>query len=109
MFKKGVNMSKIIGTIITDCADGHARARQELRFNSLFGVAPTFVGVESYAPIEAAGNLVDQLDVLINFPLADKERENIVLVNVAPRGEDVKEKWDNGTRFAIFESGKRWW
>ncbi|HWZ65502.1 MAG TPA: hypothetical protein VNX65_01745 [Patescibacteria group bacterium] len=95
-------MTNVIGTIINDCADGSARTRQELRFNTLFGVRPTFLGVGSYSPIEAAGNLLDQLDVLTKFPLADKGRENIVLVNVAPRAEDVKLKWDNGTPFCYF-------
>jgi hypothetical protein len=95
----------VIGTIITDCADDDARGRQELRFNSLFGVAPTFVGVGSYSPLEAGGHLADQLDVLANFPLHDKERQNIVLVNVAPRG-DVRKKWDNGTPFVHFTIGK---
>jgi len=98
-------MKTVIGTIINDCADGYARTRQELRFDTLFGVKPTFLGVGSYSPIEAAGNLVDQLDVLTKFPLADKGRENIVLVNVAPRAEDVKQKWDNGTPFCYFRIG----
>ena len=63
-------MNNVIGTIITDCADGSARTRQELRFTALFGVVPAFLGVGSYLPIEAAGNLLDQLDVLTKFPLA---------------------------------------
>lgn len=95
-------MVNVVGTIINDCADGPARARQELRFNTLFGVRPAFLGVGSYSPIEAAGNLIDQLDVLTKFPLAGKNREHIVLVNVAPRAEDVKQKWDNGTPFCHF-------
>jgi hypothetical protein len=99
-------MSAIIGTIITDCADPNAQARQELRFDSLFGVKPTFLGVGSYSPVEAAGNLIEQLDVLINFPVSDKTRQNIVLVNVAPRGEDVQKKWDNGTPFCYFKVGQ---
>lgn len=98
-------MTNVIGTIINDCADGSARTRQELRFNTLFGVKPTFLGVGSYSPIEAAGNLLDQLDVLTKFPLTDKKRQHIVLVNVAPRAEDVKQKWDNGTPFCYFRVG----
>ncbi len=98
-------MSNVIGAIITDCADGPAQARQELRFDTLFGVKPTFLGVGSYSPIEAAGNLVDQLDVLTRFPLVDRKRDNIVLVNVAPRAADVKQKWDNGTPFCYFRIG----
>lgn len=99
-------MSTIIGTIITDCADANVQARQELRFDALFGVKPTFLGVGSYSPFEAAGNLVEQLDVLTNFPVSDKSRQNIVLVNVAPRGEDVQKKWDNGTPFCYFKMGQ---
>lgn len=95
-------MANVIGTIITDCANGPTRARQELRFDTLFGVKPTFLGVGSYSSIEAAGNLLDQLDVLTKFPLADIKRDHIVLVNVAPRAEDVKQKWDNGTPFCYF-------
>ena len=95
-------MASIIGTIITDCADANARARQELRFDALFGVKPSFLGVGSYSPFEAAGNLIEQLDVLTNFPVADKSRQNVVLVNVAPRGEDIQKKWDNGTPFLLF-------
>lgn len=95
----------IIGSIITDCADDNARARQELRFTSLFGVQPTFTGVGSYSPIEAAGNLLDQLDVLSNFPLASQQVTPIILVNVAPRGEDIAARWDNGTPFYYAKIG----
>ena len=73
-------MSDITGTIITDCHDDPTRSRQELRFTALFGVKPTFVGVESYSAIQAAGSLVDVLNVLTQFPLADKKRENIILL-----------------------------
>jgi len=99
-------MPEVIGTIITDCHDDPTRSRQELRFTTLFGVKPTFVGVESYSAIQAAGSLVDVLNVLTQFPLADNNRENIILVNAAPRGEDIKEKWDNGTPFCYFRLGK---
>lgn len=98
-------MQKIIGSIITDCADDNARARQELRFKSLFGVLPSFLGVSSYNSIEAAGNLVEQLDVLTNFPLARNAPEAVVLVNVAPRSSDIKKKWENGTPFCMFKTG----
>ena len=97
--------TSIIGTIITDCSDGSARTRQELRFNELFGVQPTFLGVGSYGPVEAAGTLIDQLDVLHNFPLTDTERTNVVLVNVAPRDSHIKRKWGNGTPFCYFRTG----
>jgi len=99
-------MSKIIGTIITDCADANARTRQELRFKALFGVMPSFLGVGSYSPVEAAGNLIDQLDVLENFPSTGNDPyQSIVLLNVAPRGEDIQKKWDNGTPFCYFRTG----
>jgi hypothetical protein len=99
-------MSTVIGTIINDCADAAAQARQELRFETLFGVKPTFLGVGSYAPVEAAGNVVDQLDVLTRFPLTEKKQDRIVLVNVAPRAAHIKQEWDNGTPFCYFRLGK---
>lgn len=99
-------MSKVIGTIINDCNDPNVRARQELRFRSLFGVQPAFLGVGPYGGIEAAGNLIDQLDVLVNFPLAGKDGDAIVLVNVAPRSTEIKWRWDNGTPFCYFRVGR---
>ncbi|HMI09458.1 MAG TPA: hypothetical protein VK497_03625 [Candidatus Saccharimonadales bacterium] len=99
-------MSQIIGSIITDCADDNARARQELRFASLFGVKPTFLGVRAVAPdVEAAGNLIDQLGALTNLPASASHNEAIILVNVAPRGDKVKKKWNNGTPFCYFRIG----
>jgi hypothetical protein len=38
--------------------------------------------------------------------VSDKTRQNVVLVNVAPRGEDVQKKWDNGTPFCYFKFGQ---
>ena len=99
-------MSKVIGTIINDCNDQNVQARQELRFKSLFGVEPAFLGVGPYGAVEAAGNLIDQLDVLVNFPLADETADAIVLVNVAPRSTAAKRKWDNGTPFCYFRVGR---
>lgn len=99
-------MGKLIGSIITDCADDNARARQELRFKSLFGVMPSFLGVSSYNSIEAAGNLVEQLDVLTNFPLAKNAPDSVLLVNVAPRSGDIKKKWENGTPFCMFRTSR---
>lgn len=78
-------------TVITDCRDANAQARQETRYAELFpGTHVSFVGVSS--DIEAAGNLVDVLD-------AAGEAEGIVAVNVAPRHGRAKEKWPNGTPF----------
>lgn len=80
-------------TIITDCQDGNARARQETRYSVLFsGVNTSFIGVSS--DIEAAGNLIDVLD-------AAGDSEGIVAVNVAPRHKAAK-KWPNGTPFGYF-------
>jgi hypothetical protein len=99
-------MSNIIGSIITDCADDNARARQELRFFSLFGVRPAFHGVTSAAPdIEAAGNLLDQLQVLNDLPKSHEAIQPIILLNVAPRGEAVKKQWPNGTPFCYVKIG----
>ncbi|HSX30521.1 MAG TPA: hypothetical protein VLE99_01255 [Candidatus Saccharimonadales bacterium] len=98
-------MTITTGTIINDCTDDLARSRQDLRFKTLFGVQPTYIGVGSYEPIEAAGNLLDVLDVLCNFPLSRQAAEHVILVNVAPRGEDVKQEWDNGTPFCYFRTG----
>jgi hypothetical protein len=80
-------------TLITDCQDGNARARQETRYSVLFhGVNTSFVGVSS--DIEAAGNLIDVLD-------GAGDGEGIVAVNVAPRHK-VQKKWPNGTPFGYF-------
>jgi hypothetical protein len=101
-------VKNLTAAIITDCADDNARARQELRFSSLFGVQPTFLGVGKNAPdIEAAGNLIDQLDATTNLPVSRTEQDiqAVILVNVAPRGDAVKKKWDNGTPFCYFRIG----
>jgi S-adenosyl-l-methionine hydroxide adenosyltransferase len=79
-------------TIINDCHCQNAAARQTTRVSSLFGITPNFLGVNS--DIEAAGNLIDILDVAQN-------EEGYILVNVAPRGE--YKKWENGTPFGYFK------
>lgn len=100
-------MTQIIGSIINDCSDDNARSRQELRFKSLFGVQPTFIGVGGEAPgLEAAGFLVDQLDALGRLPASRQESAAVILVNVAPRGGKTKEIGDNGTPFCYFRVGK---
>jgi hypothetical protein len=99
-------MTNIIGSIITDCADDNAGARQKVRFASLFGVQPSFHGVTSEAPdIEAAGNLLDQLQVLNDLPQSHEPVQPIILLNVAPRGEAIKAKWPNGTPFCYVKVG----
>lgn len=93
----------MVGMIITDCADNNARARQVSRFMGLFGVEPGFLGVGARMPdVEAAGNLLDQLDVITNLPTSRADTPAVVLVNVAPRGDKVREKWENGTPFCYF-------
>lgn len=95
-------MSRVIGSIITDCADHNARTRQELRFANLFGVTPAFIGLGAKSPdIEAGGNLIDQLGTLVNTPASTEASEKIILVNVAPRGDKVRKKWNNGTPFCF--------
>jgi len=93
-------MPQIIGSIITDCADSNARTRQELRFANLFGITPSFIGLGAKDPdVEAGGNLIDQLGTLLNQPASTPENTPIILVNVAPRGDKVRKKWNNGTPF----------
>ena len=79
-------------TIINDCKDSNAVARQSTRVASLFNVVPTFAGVQN--DLEASGTLVDVLD-------ASEGKEGIVLANVAPRNKKQK-IWQNGTPFGYF-------
>ncbi len=82
-------------TIITDCSDSNAQARQETRARTLFDITPSFVSVagtlDTVASLEASGNIIDILD-------AASGEEGIILANVAPRNGDEK-KWGNGTPF----------
>lgn len=81
-------------TIITDCRDGNAKARQETRYATLFpGINVTFMGAS--ADIEAAGNLIDVLDAAGDEP-------GVIAVNVAPRHGKAR-KWPNGTPFGYFK------
>ncbi len=79
-------------TIINDCRDDNARARQTSRVGSLISTSISFIGVDS--DLEAGMQLIDVLD-------ATGGREGLVLVNVAPRGGHTT-KWENGTPFAYF-------
>lgn len=99
-------MTEIALSIITDCADPNARARQELAYNQLFdNPSLTFLGVDtatSKAPeLEVAGNLVDQLDVLSRFGSGD--RDSGIVAQVAQRGSEIKLQHDNGPAFCFFE------
>ncbi len=78
-------------TIISDCCDDNARARQILRYQALLGNASTtFIGVTT--DLEASGNLIDAID-------AYKDSKGIIVVNVAPRGN--KEQYLNGIPFCF--------
>jgi hypothetical protein len=97
-------MSEIVGSIITDCYDPNARARQELAFTRLFGTPlASFLGVES--ELAASGNLVDQLGVLTRFAPTEGTQSGVILVNVAPRGSDTKQQegHHNGRPFCYFK------
>lgn len=100
------NNEAVHGVIITDCADANATARQQVRFNRLFGASPAFIGLGDgdNADLEAAGHLVDVLDA-DQVPISVSAGKTIVLVNVAPRGDEVRKKWENGTPFCHFEVG----
>lgn len=80
---------------ITDCADPNASLRLGLQGEVLFGVTPQVVPVGS--EIEAAGLLVDALDVCSGIP-------GIIFVNIAPRNGDAA-KWENGVPFGHFSVG----
>ncbi|MEZ4103947.1 MAG: hypothetical protein R3B60_01540 [Candidatus Paceibacterota bacterium] len=82
----------MFATIINDCRDDNARARQTSRISSLLKITPAFIGVDS--DLEASMNMIDILD-------ATGGQEGVILVNVAPRG-DKTAKWENGTPFAYF-------
>lgn len=79
-------------TIINDCRDQNALARQATRAITLIGNSAVIVGVEN--DIEAAGNLIDILG-------ASEGKKGIVIANVAPRHGKGK-KWPNGTPFGYF-------
>lgn len=119
--------------IISDCIDENARVRQQCRFASLFSVEPSYIGISSSHPeLEAAGHLVDILDAhRLSTPVSSRssspsyeylqETSNaeslpatstgnppltaVIIVNVAPRTESIKKKWDNGTPFCYFIIG----
>lgn len=79
-------------TIINDCRDPNAAARQTSRVGSLLKTSLSFVGVDS--DLGAGLQLIDMLD-------ATAGQEGMILVNVAPRGNHAT-KWENGTPFAYF-------
>ncbi len=87
-------------TIINDCRDGNEMGRQCTRASVLFPQANvTFIGINNFSEIEAAGNLVDVMD-------AGTADEGIILVNAAPR-HGAGKKWPNGTPFGYFIHNKK--
>lgn len=91
-------------TVITDCFDANASARQIARYQSYLGVPAQLVGITmpttnievhpSHGEIETATNLIDVLD-------AAEGRRGVVVANVAPRQGQGKH-WPNGTPFGYF-------
>ncbi|MGB0756851.1 MAG: SAM hydroxide adenosyltransferase [Patescibacteria group bacterium] len=88
-------------TIINDCRDDNAAARQVTRVGSLLAAPVSFIGVDAgkgasnpAADAAAAGSLIDVIDAAL-------DHKSVVLVNVAPRGDRGK-KWRNGTPFGYF-------
>lgn len=91
-------------TVITDCADSNASARQVTRYQSFMGVPAHLIGLNmqttnlevhpSHGELEAAVNLIDSLD-------AAEGRRGVVVSNVAPRQGQGKH-WPNGTPFGYF-------
>lgn len=91
-------------TVITDCADDNAAGRIAARTGMLTGMPVQIVRVAAgtdatAAAHQAAGNLVDQLD-------AYRGGDGIIMVNVAPRGDEVRTQRENGTPFGFFWYGR---
>lgn len=99
-------MASFLGSIITDCSDHNAQSRQQLRFAALFGTLPTFLGLRKQNPdLEAAGQLIDQLDVLSRQSKSIATPPSVIIVNVAPRGQAVKKEYANGSPFCHVKVG----
>jgi hypothetical protein len=85
-------------TVINDCDSPNDKGRQMIRYISLFGMTPEFIGVHNFSEIEAAGEIIDALDAQTEFP-------GIIAVNSAPRHGKAK-KWPNGTPFGFLYVGE---
>ena len=85
-------------TIINDCKDENAMARQATRASSLFHSNVATVGIESFKDLEGAGNVIDVMD-------ASGGEEGVIMLNIAPRHGRGK-KWPNGTPFGFFRYKK---
>ncbi|MBP9759510.1 SAM-dependent chlorinase/fluorinase [Candidatus Dojkabacteria bacterium] len=82
-------------TIINDCASPNDKGRQMIRYLSIFGITPEFIGLHNYSEIEAAGEIIDALDAVTGYP-------GIIAINSAPRHGGAK-KWPNGSPFGFLE------
>lgn len=91
----------MFATLITDCGDPNALARVATRTTALLGCPVTTIPVVSSldgaAELEAAGNLVDQLDAALGT-------KGWIIANVAPRTNAARQK-TNGTHFCHFTVG----
>lgn len=91
-------------TVITDCSDANASARQITRYQSYLGTPAHLVGITmpttnidvlpGHGELETATNLIDTLD-------ATEGLRGVVVANVAPRQGQGKH-WPNGTPFGYF-------
>lgn len=94
----------MFATIITDCSDANASARQITRYQSYLGVPAHLVGVTmpttnidvspSFGELEVATQIIDTLD-------AAEGNRGVVVANIAPRQGQGKH-WPNGTPFGYF-------
>jgi hypothetical protein len=82
--------------IISDCRGPITAGRQSIRFQTLFGHTPVFVGVSH--ELEAAGALLDALDAAL---CVDQNAKGVILVNVAPRNGEARQ-FENGAPFCLF-------
>lgn len=87
----------VCATIINDCRDSATANREISRVAALTGVYPSFVGINDFADIEGAGNIIDTLDAFTGRP-------GIIITNAAPRHGKGK-KYPNGTPFCYFYVG----
>ncbi|MEI7652826.1 MAG: SAM hydroxide adenosyltransferase [bacterium] len=85
-------------TIINDCRDSATANREISRVTALTGIHPSFVGINDFADLEGAGNIIDTLDAFTGMP-------GIIIANAAPRHGKGK-KYPNGTPFCYFCVGE---
>lgn len=91
-------------TVITDCFDANASARQITRYQSYLGLPTYLVAIDvpttdidvspRHGELEAAMQIIDTLD-------AAEGGRGVVVANVAPRQGQGKH-WPNGTPFGYF-------